>query len=422
MYLNLRKNEKDFALREDLAYKANFEKEIKDLTQAINEDKTISISDKNDLYALIDNYYNGFIKSVTIAQHIGLSEEEGLLNTLRNNVHSVEPQIKEIIVTVDNLIQATRKKLMTILSIVILAGLLIVTIIIATTIRSITSSLLIAGNIIDKISQGDLAVDIQMNNHDEIGLMLRDLKGMTDKLRKIFTEIKNGSINLVTASSRISATAEELSQGANMQASSLEEVSSSMEEMAANIQQNTENAQQTDKIATKASGEINAGSKAVFKTVDSMKDIAEKVTIISDIAFQTNILALNSAVEAARAGENVLGFSVLAGEVRKLAEYSKQSAKEIQILAKSSVDIAEQTGKLFIEIVPAIQNTASLVQEIAASNSIQNKGAEQVNLAVQQLNEVSQQNAAASEELASGAEELASQAEQLQEVISYFKV
>jgi methyl-accepting chemotaxis protein len=195
-----------------------------------------------------------------------------------------------------------------------------------------------------------------------------------------------------------------------------------MEEMAANIQQNTENAQQTEKIALNAAEAINKVNEASEQTLRYMQDIADKVSIIGEIARQTNILALNAAVEAARAGEHGKGFAVVAAEVRKLAERSQVSAVEIDSLTKNSVRATEESGKLLAAIAPEIGKTAKLVQEIAAASMEQNSGADQVNNAIQQLNQVTQQNAAASEEMATSSEELASQAQQLLEMISFFKL
>jgi methyl-accepting chemotaxis protein len=195
-----------------------------------------------------------------------------------------------------------------------------------------------------------------------------------------------------------------------------------MEEMASNIQQNTDNAQQTDKIATSASSSIAKVSKASEESTASIKNIADKILIINDIAFQTNILALNAAVEAARAGEHGRGFAVVAAEVRKLAERSKIAADEINVLAKNSVKVTEESAVLLNQIIPEIEKTAKLVQEISAASIEQTSGADQINNAIQQLNTITQQNAAASEELATSAEEMASQAEQLQDIISYFTV
>lgn len=220
----------------------------------------------------------------------------------------------------------------------------------------------------------------------------------------------------------MSSTSQQISQGANEQAASFEEVSSSMEQMAVNFEQNNENANGTEKIALKAAIEIKGGSESTNIAVSSMKNIAEKTDIISDIAFQTNILALNAAVEAARAGAHGKGFAVVAAEVRKLAERSKIAAEEIDILSNNGLEVAEKAGNKLNVIVPEIEKTAQLVQEIAAAGSEQANATEHVNCAMQRLNSVTQQNAAASEEMATSAEELSTQAEHLKQMINFFKL
>ncbi|MDP4266489.1 MAG: methyl-accepting chemotaxis protein [Bacteroidota bacterium] len=270
------------------------------------------------------------------------------------------------------------------------------------------------------VAGGDLTVALEKRSAaDEL---MGSLNDMVKSMAKIIEDFKSAAFNIQSASLQMSETSQEMSQGASEQASSAEEVSSSMEQMAANIQQNTDNAQQTEKIALKATDDIMEGSKSVEITVNSMKDIAEKISIIGEIARKTDLLAINAAVEAARAGEHGKGFAVVASEVRKLAERSQVAADEINEVSKSSVKIAEQSGKLLAEIVPDIQKTSRLVQEITSASIEQNSGANQVNTAIQQLNQVTQQNAAASEEMATSAEELASQAEQLLDTIAFFKL
>ncbi|MEW5844859.1 MAG: methyl-accepting chemotaxis protein [Bacteroidota bacterium] len=260
------------------------------------------------------------------------------------------------------------------------------------------------------------------NRNDEFGKLSRALTEMSEKLKEVITTINISANHIASASEQLSTTSQQVSQGASEQASSAEEVSASMEQMVANIQNNSENAKQAEIIALKSAEGIRKGYDSTSHALNSMKKIAEKVSIIGDIAFQTNILALNAAVEAARAGEHGKGFAVVAAEVRKLAERSRLAAEEIDRITRDGVKIADEAGRLLSEIVPDIEKTARLVQEIAAASMEQNAGADQINSAIQQLNQVTQQNAAASEEMASSAEELNSQAEQLIDIVSFFDI
>lgn len=268
------------------------------------------------------------------------------------------------------------------------------------------------------VAKGKL--DMKFDGSKKYVGLLASMKSMVENLRNIVTEVMSGSDTITSAGVQMSATSQQISQGANDQAASTEEISASMEQMAANIQQNSDNAQQTEKMATKAVDDVEEGKTAVGETVDSMKVIADKVSIINEIARQTNILALNAAVEAARAGEAGKGFAVVAAEVRKLAERSQTSAVEIDTLSKSSVSVAEKAGKLFEDLVPNIQKTAQLVKEINASSIEQSSGAQQINSAIQQLNTVTQQNAASSEEMAASSEELSNQSNHLRDTIGFF--
>jgi len=270
------------------------------------------------------------------------------------------------------------------------------------------------------VADGDLTIELhkRSENDDLMGAISDMVKSIASTVEKV----QLAADNIGDASQQMNSNSQQVSEGASEQASAAEQVSSSMEQMASNIQQNTDNSQQTEKIAAKAAEDILEGSKNVSMTVMVMKRIAEKVSIIGDIAFQTNILALNAAVEAARAGEHGKGFAVVAAEVRKLAERSHIAAGEINELTKSSVEVADKAGRLLESIVPDIQKTAKLVQEITAASIEQNSGANQINNAINQLNKVTQQNAASAEEMATSSDELFNQADNLRDLVSVFKV
>jgi methyl-accepting chemotaxis protein len=263
---------------------------------------------------------------------------------------------------------------------------------------------------------------LSTGEQDEIGQLMQALGRMVERLRAIVADVKLAAENVAAGSQELASGSEEMSQGASEQAGSVQEVSASMEQMVSNIQQNADNAQQTERIALKAAEDARSGGRAVVETVRAMKEIAGRITIIEEIARQTNLLALNAAIEAARAGEHGKGFAVVASEVRKLAERSQAAAAEISKLSGTSVQVAEEAGTMLAKLVPDIQRTAELVQEINGSSKEQNEGAAQVNKAIQQFDQVVQQNASAAEEMAATAEELSSQAEQLQDVMKFFKV
>jgi len=288
--------------------------------------------------------------------------------------------------------------------------------------RSITRPINEAVNVANALARGDLTIMVESKSKDETGLMMLAISQMVEKLKSVVGDVMTAADNVSSGSQELSSTAQQMSQGATEQAASAEEISSSMEEMASSIRQNTDNAMQTEKISIKSSVDAKDGGKAVSETVAAMKEIASKISIIEEISRQTNLLALNAAIEAARAGEHGKGFAVVASEVRKLAERSQSAAGEISSLSTRSVAIAEQAGDMLTRMVPDIQRTAELVQEITASSKEQDTGAEQINKDIQQLDQVIQQNASASEEMASTSEELSSQAEQLNDAISFFKV
>jgi methyl-accepting chemotaxis protein len=270
------------------------------------------------------------------------------------------------------------------------------------------------------IAEGDLTV--RFDSSGTARGVYADMRTMVAKLTEVVANVKSFSDSVTTGSMQLSAGTSQLSQGTTEQAASTEEASASIEEMNATIKQNADNAQMTDRLALKSSVDAKESGTAVADAVAAMKSIAEKITIIEEIARQTNLLALNAAIEAARAGEHGKGFAVVASEVRKLAERSQAAAAEIGTLSGSSVQVAEFAGSMLAKLVPDIEKTAELVQEITAACKEQAGGADQINSSILQLNQVVQQNAGAAEEMASTAEELAMQAGRLQETVAFFKV
>jgi methyl-accepting chemotaxis protein len=288
--------------------------------------------------------------------------------------------------------------------------------------RSITVPVLASVSVAERIAAGDLRHRVEVTSEDEIGKLQTAMQQMSEKLGEVIGEVRAGAEALAGASATVSATAEALAQGTGEQAASVEETTSSLEEMSASITQNAQNASQTETMAKEGAHNAEQGGAAVQETVGAMRSIAEKITIIEEIAYQTNLLALNAAIEAARAGEHGKGFAVVATEVRKLAERAQKAAKEIGAEAGTSVQVAERSGQLIVQLVPAIRKTADLVQEVAAASAEQSAGIAQVSKAMGTVDQVTQRNASASEELSSTAEEMASQAESLQRLMEFFAV
>ena len=284
--------------------------------------------------------------------------------------------------------------------------------------RSIRSSVDFA----HKVASGDLSVTVNATQKDELGDLGRSLNEMIAKLREVVAEVKNTADNVADSSQELTTSSQDMADGANQQAKNVNSISASVEQMTANIRQSTANAQQTESIAIKAAAGTTEGSESVRQTIDAMRNIAEKIMIIEEIARQTNLLALNAAIEAARAGEHGKGFAVVASEVRKLAERSGLAAAEINDLSSSSTLVAQKAGETLAAMLPEIQKTANLVKEIAQAAAEQSIGATEINKAIQGLDHIVQANTEAASRIAATSSDLSGEAERLQRVISFFRL
>ncbi len=352
-------------------------------------------------------------------------EVQNLSNGINQELERVYMQMAENTVSIiDGNFKALKAILTTVLFVLLLVSLVIIYI-------NFTLAKLLSGVFrhladgLTAIATGNLSISVPavfLPRKDEIGEITRAVDTLIQRLTEVIGNIRLGANNIKSASQEVSSSSQTLSQGANEQAASVEEVSATMEQITSNIDQNTDNAKTTSGISAQAQKSINEVADLASRSLSATRDIADKIKIITDIAFQTNILALNAAVEAARAGEHGKGFAVVAAEVRKLAEHSRVAADEIVSLSQESYTLAEASETKMKETLPDIDKTGNLVQEIAAASMEQANGVGQVNSAIQQLNSVTQQTAASSEELASNSEQMASQAEDLTNQVAIFKL
>ncbi len=421
-FVTARKNEKEYIISSDKKYIGMVESEVANITKLLSNLKSRFANPKNaaqveDVSKTINNYKNNFINYTEL-----MAQQTQADQAMVEAARAADTQCRAARSDQKNKMLAQMEFSRAALTVGTIAALIIGILTALFLTKAITGPILSGVKFAQRMSKGDFTRTLDIDQKDEVGVLAAALNEMVARLSEVVGEVGSSSTNVASGSEELSATAQSLSQASTEQAANVEEVSASMEQMTANIRQNADNAQQTEQIAIQSSQQAEESGTAVIQAVDAMKNIAEKISIIEEIARQTNLLALNAAIEAARAGEHGKGFAVVAAEVRKLAERSGEAAREIGDLSSSTVSVAEKAGEMLALLVPDIKRTSELVQEITAGSTEQLSGVEQINKAVQQLDQVTQQNASASEEMASTSEELSSQAEQLQQVMGFFKV
>ncbi len=413
--LMLRRHEKDFIIRNELKYKDKFYSQLNVFKREI---VSTSFPQKALLLNNADIYLEKFTKLIAINQTIGLSNNEGLLGEMKAEIEKVEPATYQLISNI------TLKKSSVVTNLIIMGILFMITIVSFTTSLgfSISKSFKVANNTISKNSKGDLTQEIIINSKDEIGEMLTHFSNMVSELRKVIGSVKSGSENINTASIALNDASQNLNQQSYSQTEATQDVSLIIKENISLIEQNNNKAKTASEIVKKVSKSVNKGNEVVQSTEKAMGQIYEKLRIIKEISRQTNLLALNAAVEAANAGEQGKGFAVVASEVRKLAERSQLAAQEIDSLVIHSLTISKEASEQLSQIVPEVQKTTTLVEEIEAGSSEQREYSSLINEAVQKINLSSQSTSVTSEETAANAEELSEQAKSLLEVIQFFKI
>jgi methyl-accepting chemotaxis protein len=442
--LELRRFEKDTLLNMDnkpvmQAYQEKWKTQLAQLRSTVSElDSRVSSDSSKQLVAAMEREIATYERGVdavvaSINDRTIKTPQQGnaKVTEVKDEIHRMEAAAtdlsekhRKIMADKEETITAFARQTALVMFTVVLVTFVTATLVTLFVSRGITRPVRAMADHLSEMAQGggDLTKRIEIVSHDEVGQMANSFNAFVKKLEEIISEVRVSSDGVASAASQVAASAASLSQGTSEQAASIEETTSSLEQMSASITQNAENSRQMEQMAVKGARDSEESGSAVRESVNAMKQIAEKISIIEEIAYQTNLLALNAAIEAARAGEHGRGFAVVATEVRKLAERSQTAAQEIGGLAANSVAVAERSGELLRELVPAIKKTSELVQEVSASSREQSSGVVQINKAMSSVDTVTQRNASSAEELSSTAEELAAQSEALQQLMAFFRV
>ncbi len=442
--LELRRFEKDTLLNMDnkpvmQSYHDKWKTQLAQLRASVGElDSLIGSGENKRLITQMDseiaayeNGYDGVVAGINDGTIKTPQQGNAKVTEVKDQIHRMEAAATElsdkhrqIMAEKEGIITSFARQTALVMFMIVVVTFAVAIIVTSLVSRGITRPVRAMAQHLGEMAQGggDLTKRIEIISHDEVGQMASSFNLFVNKLEEIISEVRTSSDGIASAATQVATSAASLSQGTSEQAASIEETTSSLEQMSASITQNAENSRQMEQMAVKGARDSEESGSAVRESVVAMKQIAEKISIIEEIAYQTNLLALNAAIEAARAGEHGRGFAVVATEVRKLAERSQTAAQEIGGLAANSVGVAERSGELLRELVPAIKKTSELVQEVTASSREQSSGVTQINQAMTAVDTVTQRNAASAEELSSTAEELAAQSEALQQLMAFFRV